>query len=137
MECSISRGKSINASIKNSSVFTSNIGTPQDISGNVNCSDNLCANVSNSPQIELSVVGEGVISVTTENRIATVTSKTYIHEQGTSSDTWEIEHNLNKYPSVTVIDTAGRVFTAQVEYNSENKCTVYINAATKGKAYLN
>ena len=66
-----------------------------------------------------------------------ISDKTYTHEQGISSDTWVIEHNLGKHPSVTVVDTAGTVFTASVEYNSDNVCTVYINGATKGKAYLN
>lgn len=86
---------------------------------------------------QLQVQGSGVIDVTTSGGVAVVTSTTYIHEQGIASDTWVIEHNLNKRPSVTVVDTADTVFTAQVEYNSDNQCTIYINGATKGKAYLN
>ena len=62
---------------------------------------------------------------------------TFIFEQGIASDTWVIEHNLDKYPSVTIVDTAETIFTAQIEYNNKNKCTVYINGATKGRAYLN
>lgn len=85
----------------------------------------------------LQVQGEGVIDVTTTNGIATVTSTTYIHEQGISSDTWTIEHNLNKFPSVTLVDTAGTQFQGRVEYIDENNCIVYMNGATKGKAYLN
>ena len=34
---------------------------------------------------------------------------TFIYEQCTSSDTWVIIHNLNRYPSVTVVDSAGTV----------------------------
>ena len=86
---------------------------------------------------QLEVKGEGVIDVNTSNGVAVVTSTTYVYEQGIASDTWVIEHNLNKRPSVTVVDTAGTVFTASVVYNSENVCTVSINGATKGKAYLN
>ena len=86
---------------------------------------------------DLRVEGEGVIDAVTTGNLVTITSKTYIHEQGVSSDSWEINHNLNKYPSVTVVDTAGTVFTAQVDYNDKNTCTVRINGATKGKAYLN
>lgn len=63
--------------------------------------------------------------------------KTYVHEQGIASDTWEIQHNLNKYPSVTLVDSANTQFEAQVVYNDKNNCTVYMNGATKGKAYLN
>lgn len=64
-------------------------------------------------------------------------SGTYIHEQGIASDIWVINHNLDKRPSVTVVDTADTVFMAEVVYNDNNTCTVYINGATKGKAYLN
>jgi hypothetical protein len=62
---------------------------------------------------------------------------TVIFDQGETSDTWVITHNLNKYPSVTVVDSAGTQFIAQVEYNSRNQLTVYLNGATTGKAYLN
>lgn len=62
---------------------------------------------------------------------------TYIHEQGVASETWEINHNLNKYPSVALVDSAGTQFQARVEYIDENTCIVYMNGATKGKAYLN
>lgn len=83
------------------------------------------------------IIGEGNISATQSEHTVTITSTTYVYEQGIASDTWEIEHNLGKYPSVTIVDSAGTIFTASVEYNSENVCTVYINGATKGKAYLN
>lgn len=86
---------------------------------------------------DLVVKGEGLIDAVTTGNLVTITSTTYTHEQGVASDIWVINHDLNKHPSVTVVDTAGTVFTAQVEYNDENTCTVYINGATKGKAYLN
>lgn len=86
---------------------------------------------------QMSVAGEGVIDVTTTDGVYVVTSKTYIHEQGVSSDTWQIQHNLNKYPSVSLVDTAGTLFQGRVEYIDENNCIVYMNGATKGKAYLN
>jgi hypothetical protein len=62
---------------------------------------------------------------------------TFIFDQAVPSDTWVISHDLNKYPSVTVTDSAGTQFMAQVEYNSRNQLTVYLNGATTGKAYLN
>lgn len=63
--------------------------------------------------------------------------KTFVYEQGVASDTWVIEHNLGKYPSVSLVDSAGTQFDADVEYNSENICTVRMNGATTGKAFLN
>ena len=62
---------------------------------------------------------------------------TYVHEQGIASDTWTIQHNLSKYPSVTLVDSANVKFQGKIEYVDENTCIVYMNGATKGKAYLN
>ena len=50
---------------------------------------------------------------------------------------WTVTHNLNKYPSVTVIDTANSVIIGQIEYNSVNQLTITFKSATNGKAYLN
>ena len=63
--------------------------------------------------------------------------KTFVFEQGIASDTWEITHNLNKYPSVTVVDSAGNEVIAEVVYTDTNNCVVTMTAAFKGKAYLN
>ena len=62
---------------------------------------------------------------------------TVVFDQAEVSDTWVITHNLGKYPSVTVIDSAGTQFLTQVVYNSKNQLTIYMNSATTGKAYLN
>lgn len=66
-----------------------------------------------------------------------VSDKSYVYEQGIASDTWVIVHNLGKYPSVSLVDSAGTQFDADVEYNDENTCTVRMNGATTGKAFLN
>lgn len=62
---------------------------------------------------------------------------TFIFEQGVSSDVWQIEHNLNKYPAVSVVDSAGNEVIAEVTYNDLNNITITMQAAFKGKAYLN
>jgi len=93
---------------------------------------------SENEEEEISIIteeGESIISLNGETIM--VNTSTYIHEQGIASDTWVINHKLGKFPSVTVVDSAGMVFDTSVQYNDENTCTVYINGATKGKAYLN
>lgn len=87
---------------------------------------------------QLSIVGEGVIDVTTANGRATVTSVTYIHEQGIAADTWIIKHNLNKYPSCFAVDSSGTIqIPDEIVYNSEDQMTIYFISAFAGKAYLN
>ena len=83
------------------------------------------------------IIGGPLIGVTTSEGIVVLTPQTYVHEQGIASDTWEITHNLNKFPAIVLVDSAGTVFRAAVTYNSSNKCTIQMNGATTGKAYLN
>lgn len=62
---------------------------------------------------------------------------TYTHTQVSASATWTITHNLNCFPSVTVVDSAGTVVFGDVEYISANVVRVTFVAAFGGKAYLN
>lgn len=50
---------------------------------------------------------------------------------------WSIHHGLNKYPSVTVVDTAGTQGFGTVSYIDSNNVTVSFSAAFAGSAYLN
>lgn len=85
----------------------------------------------------LDIQGSDLIGVSQNEQTVTITSKTFVFEQGIASDTWVIHHNLNKKPSVVLVDSTDTEFIAQVEYNDNNTLTVYLNGATKGKAYLN
>jgi len=67
---------------------------------------------------------------------------TFTHNQSTTSDTWVITHNLNRFPSVTVVDSANTIVQGTVVYNSNKQLTVtfFSNGsplAFQGKAYLN
>ena len=67
---------------------------------------------------------------------------TYTHNQSSTSDTWTITHNLNRFPSVTVIDSTNTVVIGTIVYNSANQLTITFfegrsALAFQGKAYLN
>ena len=64
-------------------------------------------------------------------------SPTFIHPQGNPSTTWVIKHNLGKFPSITVIDTANTVVTGEYTYTDNNTVTLTFSAGFAGKAYLN
>ena len=86
----------------------------------------------------LQVVGEGVINVTTQNGIAKVTSTNFTHEQGIASDTWIITHNLNKRPSVTVVDSSDSVIVPdEITYIDDSQLVLNFLSAFSGMAYLN
>jgi len=63
--------------------------------------------------------------------------KNYRHIQGVSSATWTIAHNLGKYPSVTVKDSAGSIVIGEIQYNDNNNITLTFSGAFSGEAYLN
>jgi hypothetical protein len=61
----------------------------------------------------------------------------YIYNQGVPSDTWVVNHNLNKNPSITIVSSAGEEVEGAVVINSLNQITITFCAAFSGKAYLN
>ena len=63
--------------------------------------------------------------------------KSYEHTQNSSSASWVITHNLNKFPEVVVKTSAGVIGRAAVTYQSKNQLTVSLAGADTGKAYLN
>lgn len=71
------------------------------------------------------------------SEIISTATNNYFYEQQRAAKTWEVTHNLNKYPSVTVIDTEGRVAYGEIVYNSLNKVTLSFSAAFSGSVTLN
>ena len=58
-------------------------------------------------------------------------------EQSTAQAVWTIDHELGKYPSVTVVDSAGDTVEGAVSYPSLGRVIVRFSAAFAGTAYLN
>lgn len=71
-----------------------------------------------------------------EQKIVTATN-TYVFIQNTPASIWEITHNLNKIPSVTVIDSAGSIVIGETNYIDMNNITITFSGAFSGKALLN
>ena len=73
--------------------------------------------------------------------LASASDKTFVFEQGVPAVTWTIQHNLGKFPSVSVVDTLntanGQVYYGDVKYTDSNNLTVTFASAFSGKAYLN
>jgi len=69
--------------------------------------------------------------------LGTSADKNYVHIQSSPSASWVVTHNLNKRPSVVVVDSADSVVVGEVEYNSDNQVTLTFAGAFSGKAYFN
>ena len=78
-----------------------------------------------------------VIDTTTGNLYTSQSDLTYIHTQILASKDWTIMHSLQKYPSVTIIDSADSVVHGDIEYIDKMSVVLHFNAEFSGKAYLN
>ena len=132
--------EAIRGNVQNSNAIHGNILPRNPISGKA------------SSQItDASETKKGIIRIATEEeaidgelRNVAITPHTlstathFVFEQGIASAVWEIEHNLNKKPSVTVVDTADEEqIPDRKAYNGKNKITLYFLSEFAGKAYLN
>ena len=62
-------------------------------------------------------------------------ASSYQHNQTTSSTSWVINHNLNKYPSVIIILSDGTKVEGSIIYNGYNVVSVVFGTAIYGTAY--
>ena len=76
-------------------------------------------------------------AITIANTGLTTPDRFYTFTQSAASATWTIAHNLGKYPSVTVIDSANTIVYGNPTYTDENNLTINFSAPFSGKAYLN
>jgi hypothetical protein len=61
----------------------------------------------------------------------------HIHVQDTPASQWNITHNLGKFPSVSVVDSADQEVIGEVEHVSDTVLRVTFSAAFSGKVYIN
>jgi len=61
----------------------------------------------------------------------------YLHQQLIPVTMWLITHNLNKYPSVTVMDNAGSKYMTDVRYIDTNTVEIRMTYPMSGTAALN
>ncbi len=66
-----------------------------------------------------------------------VNTQTYVHNQAVPAAVWNINHNLNKYPSVDAADSANTVVIGEIQYIDTNNLTITFGGAFSGKAFLN
>ena len=62
---------------------------------------------------------------------------TYEHVQSAASTTWNVAHNLDKKPSVSIADSADNILYGEINHTDLNNLVITLSAATSGKAYIN
>ena len=101
--------------------------------GVVNATSNNYNDLSNKASInDVVLVGNK-----TGTELGIVNDKNFVYVQATSSNIWEITHNLDKYPAVTVVDSGGSVVVGEIVYIDKNNIRITFASAFSGKAYFN
>lgn len=62
--------------------------------------------------------------------------QTYMHNQISASTIWTVNHNLNKYPHVAIIDSAGSVVHGDVDHIDMDTLEIIFTTAFSGKANI-
>lgn len=86
---------------------------------------------------DLIVTNDELQFVTKEEKEKINAVKNHLHNQIASTSVWNIEHNLGKFPSVSVVDSAGSIIIGDVLYLDENNLRITFSVAFSGKAFLN
>lgn len=60
----------------------------------------------------------------------------YVHDQVAPSANWVIEHHLDKYPSVTIVDSGQNAVIGDIEYVSKDRIDLKFSSAFSGRALL-
>lgn len=80
----------------------------------------------------------GVTQNLEDDRTWTIDSdKAFVFTQATPANPWVINHNLDKFPSVTMTLSTGQTGIADVTYIDRNNLTITFSGDESGKAYMN
>ncbi len=66
-----------------------------------------------------------------------VGDKNFVFNQAVASNTWTIQHNLNKFPSVTSVNINDFEMFGEVEFIDLNNLTITFTGASSGRAFIN
>ena len=101
--------------------------------GIVNATSNNYNDLSNKPSInDVTLIGNK-----TSKDLGIIEDKNFVYTQAVSSDVWEIQHNLDKYPSITIVDSGNSVVIGEIVYIDKNNVRITFTSAFSGKAYFN
>lgn len=80
---------------------------------------------------------EYFISLLQWNPSSTGGDKTFVFSQGTPLFQWDITHNLDKFPSVSAVDSTKEQVYGKVDYINKNRLTITFAGPFSGEAFLN
>ena len=142
LNCEIVPEKDIHSELDNVEIVLQEY---MDCSCNLNCEivpeKDIYAELDNVETVSREYTGINTpdININVDNSDHTISAvkNTYVHEQLLASSVWNINHNLNRYPSVTIIDSGGNIIYCDIQYLDKNNIRITFNSEFGGYAYLN
>ena len=133
----------INDSIDRRYVTDVQLNTIQNTSG-INTGDETTLSIQTKRPLKTinneSLEGSGNVQINyndLDNLPTIVNDKNYVHNQIVASNFWEIQHNLDKYPSVSIIDSGNNLVVGEIKYIDSNNIIITFTSVFSGKAYFN
>jgi len=84
-----------------------------------------------------SIVVDDIYDIATFSLSSASGDKNFVFTQSTPSITWNVAHNLNKFPSCTMVLSTGQQGYGDVTFIDANNLTITFAGAESGKAYIN
>lgn len=107
------------------------------VSGEEN-SDTIVGRIDGNDELVVKLSGNLVIKVSSVTNATTSSGdKHFEHSQALAESIWNINHNMNKYPSVSLVDDTGTVMYAEILHLNNDNVRVTFSEPVIGKAYLN
>jgi hypothetical protein len=83
------------------------------------------------------IANEYTVIISAAGTLGAGDDRTYVHTQGSPSASWSVNHGLNKFPTIGVVDSGGTLVMPDVHYDTINTLTITFGSATSGKVYCN
>lgn len=94
-------------------------------------------NIINEINVSTSPTQTAITLVTESGDLITTTfNSSYIHEQTVAANQWIINHNLNKYPSVTIVNNLNVEVVGDITYTNTNQVVLSFSNSFTGKAFF-
>ncbi|CAG7581572.1 MAG: hypothetical protein SLAVMIC_00908 [uncultured marine phage] len=66
----------------------------------------------------------------------TISDFNYVHNQSFTASTWNIAHNLGRYPNINIVDNSNLEIEGSIEYVDLNNIEITFNSGVSGMGFL-
>ena len=94
-------------------------------------------NIIQGETLTLESANSGLAIAVSNNKLTFTAKLGYVFTQSTPAAVWTINHDLSKYPAVSIVDSANDEVIGEVHYTSTSQIVITFSAAFSGKAFLN